>query len=123
MTAREKMRKVLQIALVAALLVPASAKTTLEISVIRQPSTIFTVGPGTVVSVHLLDMPFIRSCYVVKYKTDAGELIEVWHPGKDIPVFQGMHGMLTYSIHPDRVRSFRVVALNPMNGQGTKAGR
>jgi hypothetical protein len=103
------MRKVLQMACLAACLTPAWARTTLESSVIRQPSTVFIVGPGTVVSVHLLDMPFIGPHYVVKYKTDDGELIEVWHPGKDIPVLEGMHGMLTYSTHPEMVRSFRVV--------------
>jgi hypothetical protein len=47
--------------------------------------------------------------FAIKCQTDGGELIEVWHPGKDIPVLQGMHGMLTYSTHPEMVRSFRVV--------------
>ena|SRR5450755_4227386 len=102
-------RKLLQVACLAACLTPGWAKTTLELSVSRQPSASFTVGPGTVVSVHLLDMPFIEPHYAVKYKTDDGELIEVWHPGKDIPVLQGMHGMLTYSTHPEMIRSFRVV--------------
>jgi hypothetical protein len=103
------MRRLLQIACLAAFLTPGWAKTTPEVFVIRQPSTIFIVGPGTVVSVHLLDVPFIEPHYVMKYKTDDGELIEVWHPGKNIPAFQGMHGMLTYSTHPEKVRSFRVV--------------
>jgi hypothetical protein len=103
------MRRLLQIVCLAAFLTPGWTKTTLEVSVTRQPSTTFIVGPGTVVSVHLLDVPFIGPHYAVKYKTDDGELIEVWHPGKDIPVFQGMHGMLTYSTHPEMVRSFRVI--------------
>lgn len=85
------------------------AKSTLESSAIRQPLTTFTIGPGTVVSVHFLDIPSIEPHYAVSYKTDGGELIEVWRLGKDIPVFQGMHGMLTYSTHPEMVRSFRVV--------------
>jgi hypothetical protein len=103
------MRKLLQMACLAVFLTPAWAKTTLELSVIRQPCTISTVGPGTVVSVHLLDVPFTQPHYVIKYKTDDGELIEVWHPGRNLPVLEGMHGMLTYSSHPEMVRSFRVV--------------
>ena len=103
-------RKLLQMAFLVASVTPAWAMTSLELSAIRQPRTVFVAGPGTVVSVHRLDMPFIEPHYVVQYKTDDGELIEVWHPGKDIPVLEGMHGTLTYSIHPEMVRSFRVVA-------------
>jgi hypothetical protein len=103
-------RKLLQMACLAACLTPAWATTTLKLPVMPQPSTVFVVGPGTVVSVHRLDVPFVGPRYVVKYKTDDGQLIEVWHPGKDIPVLEGMHGTLTYSIHPEMVRSFRVVA-------------
>jgi hypothetical protein len=102
-------KRPLQIVCLAAFLTPAWAITTLEVPAICQPSTVFTVGPGTVVSVHLLDMPFIKPHYVVIYKADNGELTEVWHPGKDIPVLEGMHGMLTYSTHPEMVLSFRVV--------------
>ena len=108
------MRKLLQMACLAVCLTPAWAKTTLEISELRQPCTIFIVGPGTVVSVHLLNVPFIEPRYVVKYKTDDGELIEVWHPGRDLPVLEGMHGMLIYSTHPEMVRGFRVVTQPPM---------
>jgi len=103
------LRKLLQIAALTACLTPAWGKPTSELSFLRQPSTVSIVGPGTVLSVHLLDLPFIKPRYAVKYKTDGGELIEVWTPGKDVLVLEGMHGMLTYSTHPEMVRSFRVV--------------
>jgi hypothetical protein len=80
-----------------------------EVSFIRPAGTVFIVGPGTVVSVHLLDLPYVEPHYAVKYKTDGGELIEVWTPGKDVLVLEGMHGILTYSTHPERILSFRVV--------------
>jgi hypothetical protein len=51
----------------------------------------------------------INPRYTVKYKTDGGELIEVWIPGKDVLVLEGMHGILTYSTHPEKILSFRVV--------------
>ena len=54
----------------------------MEVSFIRPAGTVFIVGPGTVVSVHLLDLPYVEPHYAVKYKTDGGELIEVWTPGK-----------------------------------------
>ena len=92
-----------------ACLTPVWGKTTSELSFIRQPSTVFSVGPGTVVSVHVLDLPFIGLYYAVKYKTDGGELIEVMTPTKDILVLEGMHGILTYSTHPERILNFRVV--------------
>ena len=101
--------KLLQIVALTACLTPAWGKATLEVSFIRQPGTVFIVGPGTVVSVHVLDLPFVEPHYAVKYKTDGGELIEVWTPGKDVLVVEGMHGILTYSTHPERILSFRVV--------------
>ena len=101
--------KLLQIVALTACLTPAWGKAALEVSFIRQPSAVFIVGPGTVVSVHLLDLPFVEPHYAVKYKTDGGELIEVWTHGKDILVLEGMHGILTYSTHPERILSFRVV--------------
>jgi hypothetical protein len=107
------MRKLIQMACLAVCLTPAWAKTTSEVSVFRQLCTIFIAGPGTVVSVHLLDIPFIEPHYVVKYKTDDGELIEVWHAGRDLPLREGMHGMLTYSTHPEMICSFRVVSRLP----------
>ncbi len=101
--------KLLQIAALTACLTPAWGKPTLELSFIPQPSTVSIVGPGTVLSVHLLDLPFVKQRYAVKYETDGGELIEVWTPGKDVLVLEGMHGILTYSSHPEKILNFRVV--------------
>jgi hypothetical protein len=101
--------KLLQIIALIAYLTPVWGKSTSGLSFIRQPSTVSIVGPGTVLSVRLLDLPFIKRHYVVKYETDGGELIEVWTPGKDILVLEGMHGILTYSTHPERILNFRVV--------------
>jgi len=101
--------KLFQIVALTACLTPAWGKATSELSFIRHPSTVFIVGPGTVVSVHLLDLPLIKPYYAVKYKTDGGELIEVWTPGKDVLVLEGMHGILTYSTQPEKILSFRVV--------------
>jgi len=101
--------KLLQIAALTACLTPAWSKSTSELSFIRQPSTVSIAGPGTVLSVHLLDLPFIEPRYAVQYKTDGGELIEVWTPAKDGLVLEGMHGILTYSTHPEKILSFRVV--------------
>ena len=103
------LRKLLQIVSLMVCLTPAWGKATSELSFIRQPSTVSIAGPGTVLSVHLLNLPFIMPRYAVKYKTDGGELIEVWTPGKDVLVLEGMHGMLTYSTHPEKILSFRVV--------------
>jgi hypothetical protein len=101
--------KLLQIVVLMACLPQAWGKSTSELSFIRQPSTVSTVGPGTVLSVHLLDLPFVKSRYAVKYKTDDGELIEVWTPGTDVLMVEGMHGILTYSTHPEKILGFRVV--------------
>jgi|GraSoiStandDraft_8_1057269.scaffolds.fasta_scaffold47864_3 hypothetical protein len=79
---------------------------------IRQPSYVFIAGPGTVVSVRLLDLPFIKPRYSVEFKTDDGELIQVWHSGKRISLVKGMRGMLTYSKHPDGILEFRMVDRN-----------
>ncbi len=101
--------KLLQIVALTACLTPAWGKSTSELPFIRQLSTVSIVGPGTVLSVHLVDVPFINPRYVVKYKTDGGELIEVWTPGKDVLVLEGMYGILTYSTHPEKILSFRVI--------------
>ena len=103
------LRKLLQIVSLTACLTLAWGKSTSELSFIRQLSTVSIVVPGTVLSVHLLNLPFIKPCYAVEYKTDGGELIEVWTPGKDVLVLEGMHGILTYSTHPEKILSFRVV--------------
>jgi hypothetical protein len=101
--------KLLQIVALTACLTPAWGKATSQLSFVRQPITVSIVGPGTVVSVHLLDLPFIKPYYAVKYKTDGGELIEVCTPGKDVLLLEGMHGIMTYSTHPEKILGFRVV--------------
>jgi hypothetical protein len=50
-------RKIPQAAFLVALLNPAWSKATAELHLIRQPGTVFIVGPGTVVSIHRLDLP------------------------------------------------------------------
>ena len=88
------LRKPLQIMALTACLTPAWGKETLELSFFRQPSTVFVVGPGTVVTVHLLQLPFLEPHYAVKYKTDGGEPVEVWTPRKDIWCWKGCTGYL-----------------------------
>jgi hypothetical protein len=66
------------------------------------------VGPGTVVSIRALDLPFSEKCYVIRYRTDEGRLLEIWHHG-ELSVMQGMHGMLTYSSSPEMILQFRVI--------------
>ncbi len=64
----------------------------------------------------------MEAYYAVKYKTDDGQLIEVWSSGKNILLVEGMHGELTYSINPERILNFRLVRRrvtgpsNPLNG-------
>jgi hypothetical protein len=101
--------KLLHIVALTACLTPAWSKSSSELSFIRRPCTVSIVGPGTVLSVHLIDLPFIKPHYAVKFKTDGGELIEVWTHGKDVLVLEGMHGILTYSTQPEKILSFRVV--------------
>jgi hypothetical protein len=74
----------------------------------REPSWVFVAGPGTVISVHLRDLPFVKPQYVVKFKTDEGQVIEVRLPQLGVPVVEGMHGTLFYSTHPDRIVTFRM---------------
>ena len=93
--------------------VPACARPTIHQGLIRQPSTIFTIGPGTVISVRALDLPFAGMRYIVRYRSDNGELTEVWQAGGNILLVNGMHGMLTYSTNPERILQFRVLAPTP----------
>jgi|SRR5215510_3566694 len=79
---------------------------------IREPTSVFIAGPGTVVSVRFLDLPFMKPRYSVEFKTEDGELIQVWHCGKAISLVEGMRGVLTYSRHPDGVIDFRIVERN-----------
>jgi len=76
----------------------------------REPRWVFVAGPGTVVSVRFRDIPFIKPQYVVKFKTDSGELIEIFHHGASAPVVPGMRGTLVYSTHPDKVVTFHTLA-------------
>jgi hypothetical protein len=92
---------------------PACAKPTIHQSLIRQPSSIFTIGPGTVISVRTLDLPFVGTRYVVRYRSDDGELIELWHLDRNLLLVKGMHGMLTYSTNPERILQFRVLPPTP----------
>jgi hypothetical protein len=89
-------------------LAPAWAKTTAPERTIRPLTNVVTVGPGTVMSIRALDLPFSQRCYIVKYKTDTGTLLEIWHHG-DLSVMQGMHGFLTYSNSPEMILHFRVI--------------
>ena len=75
----------------------------------RQPTSVFTAGPGTVLSIRVLDLPFLGHYFAVKYLTDAGEVIEIRQRGTDTCVVQGMRGILTYTTHPEKIVSFRVV--------------
>ncbi len=93
--------------------ISASAEATTHRFVIRQPATTFTIGPGTVMSVRGLDMPFVGMYYAIQYRSDDGELIELWHSDRNLLLVKGMHGMLTYSTQPERVLQFRVLAPTP----------
>jgi hypothetical protein len=73
-----------------------------------QPTFAYTVGPGTIVSLRLLDLPFGKRRYVVTYQTDAGEILEIWQPKDEVPLLKGMYGFLTYTTNPERIIEFRV---------------
>jgi len=105
----EMTRKTLGVAFLVALLNPAWSKPTTKLPLVRKPSTVFVVGPGTIVSIDQIPLPFTEPYYAVKYKTDDGDLIELWTPGMGILVLKGMHGELTYSTHPERILNFRPV--------------
>ena len=75
---------------------------------VPQPTSVVTVGPGTVTSVRLLSLPFSVRYFVITYSTDDGKVIEVRHPGT-LPVVEGMHGMMTYRSHPEMIVDFRVI--------------
>lgn len=78
-----------------------------------QPNWTFTVGPGTVIAVHALDVAFVGRCYIVRYKTEGGEVIEIRDLRRSIPLLQGMHGLLTYSTNPEMILNFQVVEDRP----------
>jgi hypothetical protein len=98
----------LYISLLIVCLCPAWAKPVPAWRSIPGLVNVVTVGPGTVVSIQALDLPFSEKCYVVKYKTDKGRVLEIWHHG-ELSVMQGMHGILTYSSSPEMILGFRVM--------------
>ena len=102
-------KQILRAACLLTLLNPAWGKPTMKLPLGRDPCTVFIVGPGTIISVHQLDLPLIELRYAVKYKTDDGQMIEVWTPGKGLVLLEGMHGELTYSTHPEKILNFRPV--------------
>ena len=112
--------KILRAAFLIILLTPAWGKATTKLPLGRNPCSVFIVGPGTIVSVDQLDLPFIGLHYAVKYKTDDGRLIEVWTPRKSIVLLEGMHGELTYSTHPERILNFRPVMRKVTNPGGNQ---
>ena len=102
-------RNILCAAIVVTLLKPAWSEVTTKLPLSQSPCTVFVIGPGTIVSVHRLDLPLTQAHYAVKYMTDDGRVIEVWNPGEDPLLIEGMHGEMTYSIHPERILNFRLV--------------
>ncbi len=102
-------RGVLLTLIVLALLSPVDANVSVQHTSIPQPKTIFVAGPGTIVSVRRLDLPFASLHYAVKYKLDTGDILEIWTPANGILLMEGMHGMLTYSRHPERILKFTLV--------------
>jgi len=76
---------------------------------ISRPNWTFTVGPGTIIAVHAVDVPFAGRYYTVRYRTEKGELIEVRNLRQNPPVIEGMHGLLTYSTSPEMILNFQVV--------------
>jgi hypothetical protein len=102
-------RKFIPLALLMVCLTPLWGKMDTAARVLRQPSSAFRIGPGTVTSVHIIDLPFGGRRFAIKYQTDRGEMIEVWHPADDSPVLKGMYGMLTYSTNPEMVVNFQVM--------------
>jgi hypothetical protein len=99
-------RRILHATIFIALLNPASATVTKKQNLVFQPSSVFVVGPGSILSVRHLNLPFIKPFYAVRYKLDSGELIEVWTPADGIILLKGMHGILTYSSYPEKIVNF-----------------
>jgi aconitase B len=103
------MKRALQLAILCLSAASAWAVPTGHPDRISQPTWSFTVGPGTIVSVQALDLPFVGRSYIVKYKTEKGEVIEIRDLRHNIPVLQGMHGLLTYSTSPEMILNFKVI--------------
>jgi hypothetical protein len=98
----------LYLLLVISVVQAVAATTTPARQSIPQPSSVVTVGPGTIISVRVLDLAFAGKYFVVTYGTDRGGIIEVWHRGK-LVVVPGMHGMMTYGTNPETILDFRIV--------------
>jgi len=64
----------------------------------------------------------MKAHYAVKYRTDDGQLIEVWSREKNMLLFEGMHGELTYSTHPERILNFRLVRRRVMDPSSPSDG-
>ena len=71
------LRTTLQLFLMVVCLNAAWGKATTARTALQQPRTVFVVGPGTILSVHFMDLPFVAPYYAIRYRTDDGELIEV----------------------------------------------
>ena len=102
------LRTTLQLFLMVVCLNAAWGKATTARTALQQPRTVFVVGPGTILSVHFMDLPFVDPYYAIRYRTDDGELIEVATHGGQIVLLEGMHGMLSYSTHPERIVNFQM---------------
>jgi hypothetical protein len=103
------MKRALQVAILSLCVASAWGLPTGRPSHFSEPNWTFTVGPGTIITVQALDVAFIGRCYTVRYKTERGELIEIRHLQHNIPVVQGMHGLLTYSTNPELILNFQVL--------------
>lgn len=102
------MKRALQLAILCFSVTTAWGVPTERSSRVAEPNWTFTVGPGTVVAVHALDVAFVGRCYIVKYRTERGELLEIRDLRHRISVLEGMHGLLTYSTNPEMILNFKV---------------
>lgn len=59
----------------------------------------------------IIDLPFAGRFREIKYRTYAGEVIEVRDPEAEnqVVLIPGMEGILTYATQPERIVGFRVV--------------
>jgi hypothetical protein len=106
---RSSVKRALQLAILSLLVACAWGLPTERPTHISQPSWIFTIGPGTIIAVHAVEVPFVGRYYTVRYRTEKGELIEIRHLRQNPPVLEGMHGLLTYSTSPEMILNFQVV--------------
>ena len=88
---------------------PACGMQTLRAAAVSQPTSTYTVGPGTIRAMRLLDLPFGKSRVVVTYEMDAGEVLEVSQPSGGVFLLEGMRGFLTYTTNPETIIAFRII--------------